>query len=422
MKAIRTFSMTIVLLVLAGSLWAGGNTQNSSAAGANASPSGISGDLTIWLDNDDWVDTLIETFNRKYPNVKIHYEHVGTTDALGKLLLDGPAGIGADVFSFPHNGMPSAISDGLVEPFDAAAQAKYSAALLDSSIKTCSYNGKLYAVPLSTENIALFYNKDLLGNNPVPKSFEELVAFAQKWNNPSQNKWALRWELGAPYLDYFFLTAFGMKLFGPNMDDYHTPGWDSPEAAKGLDFFRGLRSIYNVNVADADWNSTVTAFQNGEVLFTITGPWAIADAKKNGVNFGVTKLPTINGVQPRCFNGNIVAGVSSYSKNFDAAFAFVDFLASPEGQAIQFEKTGKLTTLKDASLVPGISSDPYLLGILEQAPYADPMPTIPEGDFMWTPLTNLFTFAWDNQLTTAAAQAKAIEEYDTLLQLAGKKR
>jgi arabinogalactan oligomer/maltooligosaccharide transport system substrate-binding protein len=413
--------MTIVLLVLAGSLWAGGNTQNSSTGGA-ASPGGIAGDLTIWVDNDDWFDAITVAFNQKYPNVKLHYQHVGTTETVGKLMLDGPAGIGADVLTFPHNMIATGIADGLLEPFDAAPQAKYSAAMLDASIKTCSLNGKLYAVPLSTENIALFYNKDLLGNNPVPKSFEELITFARTWNNPSQNKWALRWELGSSYLNYFFFTAFGMKIFGPNMDDYHNPGWETPEAAKGASFFRSLRSIYNVNVADADWNSTVTAFQNGEVLFTITGPWAIADAKKNGVNFGVTKLPTINGVQPRSYSGNIVAGVSSYSKNFDAAFAFVDYLASPEGQILQFEKTGKLTTLKDSSLVPGISQDPYLLGILEQAPYADPMPSIPEGDFMWGPITTLLTFAWDTQIPIAEAQAKAIEEYDTSLQLAGKKR
>jgi arabinogalactan oligomer/maltooligosaccharide transport system substrate-binding protein len=261
-----------------------------------------------------------------------------------------------------------------------------------------------------------------LGDTPVPQSFEEVIAFAQKYNNPGQNKWALRWQVDDSYHNYFFLTAFGMRIFGPDMDDYRNPGFDSPAAGQGVDFFRSLRAIYNVNVADADWNNTVAAFQNGDVPFTITGPWAIADAKKNGVNFGITKLPAIAGNQPRCFSGNIIAAVSSYAKNFDAAFAFVDFLASPEGQTIQFEQTGKLTTLKDASLVGGISEDPYLMGVAEQSPYADPMPIIPEVSQMWDPLKALFTFTWDNTLTTGQAQAKAMADYDTSLQLAGKQR
>jgi arabinogalactan oligomer/maltooligosaccharide transport system substrate-binding protein len=387
-----------------------------------ASSEGTSGDLTVWMDNDDWAEAVIAAFSQKHPDVKVSYQYVGNVDTRGKVSLDGPAGIGPDVFLMPHDHIGLAVADGLCEPFDAGTQAKYAAAMLEASIKTCTSNGKLYAVPISTENIAFFYNKDLLGDNPVPQSFEEVVAFAQKWNNPSQNKWALRWQVDDAYHNYFFLTAFGMKIFGPNMDDYHHPGFDSPEAARGIDYFRSLRAIFNVNVSDADWNGTVAAFQNGDVPFTISGPWAIADARKNGVNFGVTKLPTIAGVQPRCFSGNIIAAVSSYAKNFDAAFAFADFLASPEGQTIQFEQTGKLTTLKDVSLVGGISDDPYLMGIAEQSPYADPMPIIPEVNQMWDALKNLYTFTWDNTLTTAQAQAKAMETYDTALQLAGKTR
>ncbi|MDR1232439.1 MAG: maltose ABC transporter substrate-binding protein [Spirochaetaceae bacterium] len=397
--------------------------KKPAATPANASAQGgVSGNLVVWMDNDPWANAVIARFNQKYPDVKVSYQNVGNVDTRGKVSLDGPAGIGPDVFLMPHDHIGLAVADGLCEPFDAEPQAKYVAAMLESSIQTCTSNGKLFAVPISTENIAFFYNKDLLGDTPVPQSFEEVVAFAQKYNVPAQNKWALRWQVDDAYLNYFFLTAFGMRVFGPNMNDYHNPGFDSPEVTKGVDYFRSLRSIYNVNVSDADWSGTVEVFQNGDVPFTITGPWAIADAKKNGVNFGITKLPTIAGNQPHCFSGNIIAAVSSYAKNFDAAFAFVDFLASPEGQTIQFEQTGKLTTLKDASLVGGISDDPYLMGVAEQSPYADPMPIIPEVNQMWDALKNLFTFTWDNTLTTAQAQAKSMETYDTALQLAGKKR
>jgi arabinogalactan oligomer/maltooligosaccharide transport system substrate-binding protein len=383
---------------------------------------GISGDLMVWMDNDDWANAVIAAFTQKYPGVNMSYQNVGNVDNRGKVSLDGPAGIGPDVFLMPHDHIGLAVADGLCEPFEPEIQAGYAAAMLDASIKTCTSGGVLYAVPISTENIAFFYNKDLLGDTPVPRSFEDIIAFARSWNNPAQNKWALRWQVDDAYHNYFFLSAFGVRVFGPNMDDYRNPGFDSPEAANGINFYKSLRAIYNVNVADADWNSTVAAFQNGEVPFTITGPWAIADARKNGVNFGITKLPTINGVQPRCFSGNVIAVVSSYAKNFDAAFALVDFLASPEGQTIQFEQTGKLTTLKDTSLVGGINEDPYLMGIAEQSPYADPMPIIPEVTQMWDALRNLFTFTWDNTLSTTDAQIKAMDTYDTALQLAGKKR
>jgi maltose-binding protein MalE len=59
---------------------------------------------------------------------------------------------------------------------------------------------------------------------------------------------------------------------------------------------------------------------------------------------------------------------------------------------------------------------------MEQAPYADPMPVIPEVNSMWDAQKALFTFTWDGQLSVADAQAKAMETYDTSLMMAGKSR
>ncbi|MDR1787233.1 MAG: maltose ABC transporter substrate-binding protein [Treponema sp.] len=382
--------------------------------------------LLVWMDNKDWADAVIQGFKAKYrdefPSLKISYETVGNVDTRGKVSLDGPAGIGPDVFLMPHDHIGNAIIDNICLPFPRDKQAEYTEKLLEPSLKTCTADGTLYAVPISTENIALFYNKALLGAAPVPESFEELLAFAETWNVPAQNKYALRWSVDDSYGNYFFLTAFGMQLFGPNMDDFRTPNFDSEAAKKGVDFHTSLRKYYNVNTADATWDATVAAFQRGEVPFTITGPWAIADAKNNGVDFGITKLPTIQGNQPRCFSGNIIAAVSSYTKNPKAARAFVDFLVSPEGEKIQYDLTGKMAAYKDVSEIEGLRDDVLLKGIMEQAPYSDPMPIIPEVNQMWDAMKALFTFTWDGQLSTEEAQKKAMETYDTALMMAGKFR
>jgi arabinogalactan oligomer/maltooligosaccharide transport system substrate-binding protein len=382
----------------------------------------VSGPLLVWLDNKEWADAVIAGFNRLYPDVAITFENVGNVDSRGKVSLDGPAGIGPDVFLMPHDHIGNAIIDDICLPFQTTVQEKYARIILEAAIKTCTSEGELFAVPISTENIAFFYNKDLLGNTPVPKSFEEVIAFAERWNNPAENKYALRWQVDDSYHNYFFLTAFGMQIFGPHMDDFKKPGFDSDGARRGVDFHTSLRKYYNVNTADATWDATVAAFQRGEVPFTITGPWAIQDALKNGVNFGIAKLPTISGNQPRCFSGNIVAAVSSYTKNQAAARAFVDYLASVEGQTIQFKVTGKLSAYRDISGIEGLRDDALLRGIMEQSPYADPIPVIPEVNQMWDSQKALFTFTWDGQLSTVDAQKKAMETYDTSLMMAGKSR
>ena len=409
--------VVISLLIINGS-WKAAKTELAN----KQSDDKIAGHLLVWMDNNEWAQAVIAEFNKLYPDVSITFEYAGNVDSRGKVSLDGPAGIGPDVFLMPHDHIGNAIIDDICLPLPHEMQELYTSLLLDAAIKTCTFDGDLYAVPISTENIAFFYNKDLLGNTPVPQSFEEVIAFARRWNNPSVNRYALRWQVDDAYHNYFFLTAFNMKLFGPDMSDFRSPGFDSAEAGKGMAFHKSLHEFYTVNTSDATWDSTVAAFQRGEVPFTITGPWAIGDAVKNGINFGVTKLPAINGVQPRCFSGNIVASVSSYSKNIPAALAFVNFLASIEGAALQFQMTGKLTAHKDISGIAGLKDDVYLRGIMEQSPFADPMPVIPEVNQMWDALKALFTFTWDGQLGVEEAQKKAMETYDIALMMAGKSR
>jgi arabinogalactan oligomer/maltooligosaccharide transport system substrate-binding protein len=415
MKRAAAFLITITLLLTALPCFARGRGQSSGGEG------GPSGRLVLWLDDDVWAREAIRAFRKKYPGIRVSYEVVGSIDSRAKVALDGPAGMGPDVFIMAHDHMGTAITNGICEPLPPELEAKYRDLILEGAVKTCIFESRLYGVPLSTENIAFFYNKTLLGNEPVPRSFEELIDFAKRWNNPGRDRYALRWQVDDAYHNYFFLTAYGMSIFGPGMDDYRQPGWDSEAAAKGLEFYRSLRQYFNVNAADASFDATVGAFQRGEVPFTITGPWAIADMKRNRLNFGVTRLPTIGGKQPRCFSGNIVAVVSSYSADREAAFLLVDFLAGEEGETIMFRTQGKLAAYRDIGGIEGLRDDPYLKGIQEQAPYADPMPVIPEMAHAWDAQKALFGFVWDN-LSIPEAQQRAMETYDTALILTGKSR
>lgn len=371
--------------------------------------------LKVWMDNDDWAAAVIEAFNAIYPNVTIDFQNVGNTDSHAKISLDGPAGVGADVFFVPHDQMARVVNDGLSEPVPADRQQKYDSELITS----LTFNGDTYGVPIQTENIALFYNKDLWGPTP-PETFEEVIEFAKTYNDPAAGKYAMAWQLADSYANYHWLTAGGMSVFGPNNDDFRSPGFDTPEAAKGVEYYLRLHEVYPVPVAEGDWNNTVERFKLGEIPLTISGPWAIADSLANGVNFGVAKIPTIDGKQPVCFSGLIVANVSSYSENEEWAYKFVDFLVSQEGAGIMYDKKGTMTTRKDISEIPGLRDDEYLSGIAQQSPYTQPMPMIAEVDQMWESMKCLFQFTWDGDMTIEEAQAKAMDTYRTLLAAAGK--
>jgi len=375
--------------------------------------------LVVWMDNDDWAEAVIEAFTAHHPHVEVIYQHMGNVDARDRVSLDGPAGIGPDVFLFPHDHLATAIMDGLIEPIPLEYQELHTTELISTAVYTVSMDGEMYGVPISIENIALFWNIDLYGEEP-PETFEEILEFAREYNDPATGQWALTWQVADAYHNFHWLSAFGMQIFGPNRNDFRNIGLDSPQAAVGLEHYRLMREAFDVPVSEASWDNTVARFQRGESPFTISGPWAIADARNNGVNFGVTKLPTIAGNQPWCFSGLIIACVSSYSENIEWANKFVAFLASEEGAAIQYDITGKMTTRSEISGIPGLSEDIHLMGIAEQAPYSIPMPIIPEVHQMWGALGPLFEFVWNGDLSIEDAQEVAMNTYITLLAAAGK--
>jgi len=424
-KYILLASFIVLALALSACAYDGRTAQEGPALGETIDFYGIQKtiepvELLVWLDDEEWGMELIQAFVNVHPNVTVLFESMGNVDARSNMQLDGPAGLGADIFAFPHDHVSFAISDGLVEPVPPLLQAKWEAELVTSAVETITYNGRMHGVPFQVENIALFYNRDLWGPTP-PQTWEEVFAFAETHNNPATNDWTLAWEAGNPYHNFIWLTTAGFEVFGPNMDDFRQPNFDSPEAARGIEIFLRMRALMDIPMEDINFNTTEERFRLGEIPLTLTGPWAIPDLLANEVNFGVTRIPTIDGIQPIAFSGNMMAGVSSFSTpiNRPWAYVFLDFMVSEAGATIQYNMRNTMTSRQDISGIPGLSDDPFLGGIAQQTPYTVPMPTIPQVNQMWTPMGELFSFTWNGDLSIAEAQERAMATYRLLLNVAG---
>jgi len=376
--------------------------------------------LRIWLDDEDLAHALIQAFVNRYRNVTILFEQMGNVDARANLLRDGPAGTGADVFAFPHDHVALAMHDGLIEPVPPLLQAKWERELMGSAVAAVTFDGRMHGVPKTIENIALFYNRDLWGPT-APETWEEVLAFAQHYNNPATQDWTMAWEAVVPFHNIIWLTAAGFDLFGPNNDNFRQPNFDSPEAAAGLEIYLQMRQLMDMNLDDIELATTEGRFRTGEIPLTLTGPWAIPDLLANNVDFGVARIPTIGGVQPVAFSGSIIGAVSSFSSpiNRPWAYVFLDFMVSEEGAAIIYDVRNARTSRIDISEIPALADDPFLAGIAAQTPYTFPMPTIRQVEQMWTPLGEMFSFTWSDDLTIPEAQERAMETYRMLLDVAG---
>ncbi|MDD5930177.1 MAG: maltose ABC transporter substrate-binding protein [Spirochaetales bacterium] len=347
----------------------------------------------------EFMEWAAAEYKKSHPNIDIVYEPVASPDARAKIELDGPAGVGADVFVAPHDHVGALVAGGHVLP---VSDTSFINSFVDAAKVAGTYEGKLYGYPLSIETYALFYNKDIIQN--PPKTWDEVISFAKTWNDKSKNKYALVWGVGNAYYSYMFMSAYGSSLFGPNGDDKNQHNINAPATIKGLEYFKNLRSqILDVPSADLSDDFCNSAFVEGTAPMIITGPWKIADFNQSGVNYGITTIPGFGDGKPATsFSGVRIAFVSAYTEHKEEAEDFAKFLMSKEALTKRFEITAQIPPRSDI-----IITDPLSNGILEQAAYAFPMPTIPQMGTYWSAMGSAYGGIWDGDDVTQDLNAAA---------------
>lgn len=351
-------------------------------------------ELKIWESSGpekNFVMYAVREYKKIKPNVRIVYEPVESTAARSKIELDGPAGVGADIFVCPHDHIGALVAGGHILPVENAGE--YMANFYPMARTAATYNGIIYGYPLGAETYALFYNKDII--KEPPKTWEEIIAFAKKWNNKFENKYAIAWPVDDPYYAYMFLDSFGAPLFGPEGDNPKLHNLNTDQAVAGLTYMQSLKEkVLNVPAMDCSLDFVNTGFTTGNVPLAINGPWKIKEYKTLGINFGITTLPAFPGTNKPAtsFSGIRLAFVSSYSQYPEEAMEFVKFLTSKEMLQKRLEITDQIPPRNDVLI-----TDPYSKGIQEQLKYAKPMPTINQISGYWTSMGAVFSEVWDGE-------------------------
>jgi arabinogalactan oligomer/maltooligosaccharide transport system substrate-binding protein len=416
-------------------------------------------EIKVWLDDETYSTALVDAFEAAYPDIKVTVENVGAVDTRQRLETYSGSDFAADVVVFPHDHIGAALNSNLLYPFPQSQRDDLEDRMVSSAISTAtscydpanneavecdgSFGSELFGAPLSGESVALFYNKTLLESIDDTKTYpeatwEEIIDSALAYNmvddpattDVNEARAYFRLDVGNAYDMHFTATAFGFDLFGADHLDKTSANLGSQDMIDALTWLNGtLRpALNNYNSSTLDGESNRVAFENGELPYIIDGPWSIqryteASMDNNGTpddtsddtelfEWGVAKIPTINGVQPVTFSGVQIAAVYKGTSEPTAAFKFVEFMTSNEGLAIMYATTGKLPALKDVSVVDGVAADEYLSGISAQLAYSHPMPIIPEMGYFWSNAGSMYSSAWNGTATPSEAAATAQTGFD----------
>lgn len=349
--------------------------------------------LTVWeYDNisDEFIQQAGEEYKKKHPNITVRCIHVEFDELLNQIVLDGPVGLGPDLFPAPHEKLGELVNGGVVAPTVDSKEVERN--VLGVCSKAVTYNGTMYGYPLSAETYALFYNKDLISERDIPKTWQDLVEFSKRFNAANWGKTAFVMDVDRAYYTIMFTTMNGNCLFGSLGTDTAQSNINSSDAIKGMTFFQNnIRPIIDIPLNAVSSINTDRAFADGAVAMYISGAWNIGFFQDAGVNFGVATLPSLpNEKKPSSSCSTIRAMfVSEYSEHKNEAADFANFLLTQKMQRLRFEIAGS---------IPSVNlklENPCITGFIRQLNYAFPAPSVPQAKIFWEAFGNASKNIWD---------------------------
>ncbi len=336
--------------------------------------------LTIWADEvrAPVLEEIAAGFSDQY-GVGISVVQKGFGDLRGDFIVAAPTGEGPDILLGSHDWIGELNASGLLAPIDLGANAD---SFAPNAVAAFTYpDGNLYGMPQAVENVAFFYNTDLV--EAAPATFEEITALSQEIMDAGTKYGFLRMA-GDPYHFYPIQTAFGGYIFGSNEDGSYNAedlGLNSEGSIAALEWYESLYADGLLDVgANIDGGLMLSAFQNGDAAMMISGPWALTGIREAGIPYAVAPIPA-GSEAGSPFLGVQGFMVNSFSDNELLAQTFLqEFIATDETMQAFYDRDPRVSAWTP---VAEAIEDPDLQAFMEAGMVANPMPNIPEMNSVW---------------------------------------
>ena len=309
-----------------------------------------------------------------------------------------------DVVLAAHDWTGGLAANGLVVPLypSAAVKKEFPSYTLDAFSYGTGVK-KLYGIPVQVENIGLIVDTSLA---PAPKTFAQLEATALKFKKKNHLAFGLCVQQGSggdAYHMYPFFSGLGGYVFGVNKAGNLDPT-DVGVFSKAFQKNAKLVDKWNkeglIN-SKTDYSTCDTAFTKKQTPYWITGPWAVGDIQKAGIQFKVVQVPKIAypSVPFLGVNGMMVTKYAATHNVLSAAQDLVvNYFSTPSAQTQLAAAGGRAP-----ANIKAHATDPILAQFGAASKGGVPMPNIPQMGSVWSDLGQ----AWVRSTKGAGAMPAA---------------
>lgn len=347
----KKFWAFLVCIIMIAAVFSGCNNSNKTTPTTDQDTSNKEVVVTLgcWASSPaetQLLDNQIQAFQNKYPNITIKTVVI-TGDYNQSMQTKIASKTAPDVYYLDVSLATAYMSKGVLEPLDSYLDPNDVSDFEPNLLKGYQLNGKTYGLPKDYNTLGLFYNKDMLSQAgvQVPTTWDELMTAAQKLTVGKVKGLALS-DDAARFIPFFFQAG------GKVIDDSGKPAFNTPEAAKGLDFYYSFfKKGYAATPTDLGdgWNGD--SFAKKKVAMVIEGGWLIPSMTTAGpdVKYGIARLPKGDNDGDLAFTVAYV--MNKDSKHKAEAAEVLKFLTGKDAQELTAESGLAIPTRKSMNTV-----------------------------------------------------------------------
>ena len=310
-------------------------------------PSLAQDETTItWLSLGWPVDDVIAAFEEANPDINVEAEQVGFNDLFAQIQVRlGARSPLPDVISVDVPLVSAYAFRNWLLPLDPLFTGDEVEDWLPAAVDAGSYEGTLYAAPVSTSTQLLFYNSgcfERAGLMPPGAddrlTWEEIADIAQQMTfdddgDGTPDVWGFIWE---QMVRIYQLQALPESLGGAAIGEDGLTVDGVINSQEWIDAFTYYYNMFNVwNAApqgEEFWPADI--FETGNICMFVGGPWNIPRFANNAdleIEWGVSRHPYFADGVPATPTGSWHIGVNANTENRDAATRFVHWISTGEG-------------------------------------------------------------------------------------------
>jgi ABC-type glycerol-3-phosphate transport system substrate-binding protein len=420
-KHIIIFVLTLSLIMLSGCQLNKSSDPDDDFDLVVDDPTTLSGTVKIALPSAggkrEILEAVLDEYREARPDVTVEVEWKASDDFYLSYQIDVSTGlVFPDVAFIDHVYIQSLAALNLIIPVDQSIE-QVSNLYIDNLVNATKLDDKIYGYPFSANTLALYYNKDILGDRPVPTTYDEFLAvgdqiYQQEQAKPSdQRNQVFSLSTGSDYKNFGALV-FVSWLARANgtllSDDLRTSLVDQTPTTDVLTMWK--------DIVDRGWANPALSneglFYMGKVAFLEMGNWInpIVFGDNAQADFGVAPLFSLSeGGQANSALGLYALCVTKQEdeNRMRLAADLSQFISTNTQVQVDYAKNSNLLPVTKEAALDSFFQEPEWQVFIDTLPTAALRPGSPEWPTIQDEIGNMFMKVVLGRNTIAEAVADA---------------